>query len=171
MPFSVCFEQGICEYNELSHGGCYGDLCGFSCGDEILVFCCHVRIEPACDKGRHEERITEIFPPADDPGLSTQGQLRAQRLASMLVDVDVVAGLDAIYVSPFKRTRETARPLANRLELPLIEWEAENYKGLENKILDDSAKVIYDETTRFDDGAQERWRIWQVELDGTSNRP
>ena len=83
---------------------------------------------------RHAEKADQ---PAGDPSLSTQGQLRAQRLANMLVDVDVVAGLDAIYVSQFKRTRETARPIANKLELPIVEWDAEDYKGLEKKILDE----------------------------------
>jgi len=83
---------------------------------------------------RHAEKAEQS---ADDPGLNTQGKLRAQRLADMLADVDVVAGLDAIYASPFRRTQETARPLANRLELPISVWAVDDFKGLEDKILDD----------------------------------
>lgn len=83
---------------------------------------------------RHAEKAEQ---PADDPSLNTEGKLRAQKLANMLIDVDVVAGVHAIYVSQFKRTHETARPLANRLELPIAVWAAHDYKGLEEKILDD----------------------------------
>jgi broad specificity phosphatase PhoE len=83
---------------------------------------------------RHAEKATA---PVDDPALSPAGKLRAQALADMLSDVDVVAGLDAIYVSEARRTRDTAKPLANRLELPLFEHQAADVKGLVKRILAD----------------------------------
>jgi broad specificity phosphatase PhoE len=83
---------------------------------------------------RHAEKATT---PDDDPALSPAGKLRAQALADMLSDVDVVAGLDAIYVSEARRTRDTAKPLANRLDLPLFEHPAADVKGLVKRILAD----------------------------------
>lgn len=83
---------------------------------------------------RHAEKATA---PDDDPALSPAGKLRAQALADMLSDVDVVAGLDAIYVSEARRTRDTAKPLANRLDLPLFEHPAADVKGLVKRILAD----------------------------------
>lgn len=52
-----------------------------------------------------------------DPGLSVLGQRRAELLADALQDIDVVAGVDAIYASEFRRTQQTAAPVARRLEL------------------------------------------------------
>lgn len=46
---------------------------------------------------------------ANDPELSPAGRERAAALASMLRD----AGIAAIYVSEYKRTQQTAEPLAN----------------------------------------------------------
>jgi phosphohistidine phosphatase SixA len=54
---------------------------------------------------RHAETAAE---PADDPALSEAGRKRAQDLASALRD----AGVTTIIVSPFRRTAETAAPLA-----------------------------------------------------------
>ncbi len=76
---------------------------------------------------RHAEKA---LLPADDPGLSKDGQLRSYLLAEMLSDVDVVAGVDAIYVTRTRRSEETARPLANRLKLPLNYYDAQDYEGL-----------------------------------------
>jgi len=52
-----------------------------------------------------------------DPGLSVLGRRRADLLADALQDIDVVAGVDAIYASEFRRTQQTAAPVARRLEL------------------------------------------------------
>jgi broad specificity phosphatase PhoE len=52
-----------------------------------------------------------------DPSLSTLGHRRAELLADALADIDVVAGVDAIYASEFRRTQQTAAPIARRLEL------------------------------------------------------
>lgn len=52
-----------------------------------------------------------------DPPLNQRGIARANLLADFLADVDVLAGVDAIYASEFRRTQQTAAPLAKRLGL------------------------------------------------------
>jgi broad specificity phosphatase PhoE len=59
---------------------------------------------------RHAEKAAT---PATDPPLTAAGEQRAKVLASMLGDSRV----DAIYVSEFKRTQQTAAPLAARLHI------------------------------------------------------
>ena len=55
----------------------------------------------------------------DDPPLSRLGQQRAELLADVIQDIDVVAGVDAIYASDHRRTQETAAAVAERLELDI----------------------------------------------------
>ena len=52
-----------------------------------------------------------------DPSLSPLGLRRSELLADALADIDVVAGVDAIYASEFRRTQQTAAPIARRLNL------------------------------------------------------
>jgi 2,3-bisphosphoglycerate-dependent phosphoglycerate mutase len=67
-------------------------------------------------------RHADTLPAAgDDPGLSARGQQRAELLADFLQDIDVVAGVDVIYVSDQRRTQETAAPLAARLKVPVVQ--------------------------------------------------
>ena len=68
---------------------------------------------------RHAERAdggvpasTPMTSPADPP-LSAAGEARAARLATMLAD----AGITAIYTTEFKRTQDTAKPLAAKLNV------------------------------------------------------
>jgi broad specificity phosphatase PhoE len=55
----------------------------------------------------------------DNPSLSNLGHRRAMLLADALIDIDVIAGVDAIYVSDQRRTQETAAPLARRLDIDM----------------------------------------------------
>ena len=50
---------------------------------------------------------------ATDPDLSTEGKARAEALAAILKD----AGIKAIYTTEYKRTQQTAAPLAKALGL------------------------------------------------------
>lgn len=65
---------------------------------------------------RHAEKVS-TDPAAKDPELTEAGRMRANALARMLAD----AGVDAIYATPFHRTRQTAAPLAKALGLEAIE--------------------------------------------------
>lgn len=59
------------------------------------------------------ERIDGPVGSRADPGLSPLGVEQAQRLADLLA----VEPVDALYVSPLRRARETATPLAGKLGL------------------------------------------------------
>jgi phosphohistidine phosphatase SixA len=62
---------------------------------------------------RHAERADEPARNQEDPVLSAAGEARAARLNTMLRDADI----KAIFVTQYKRTQLTARPLAQRLKL------------------------------------------------------
>ena len=81
---------------------------------------------------RHAEKAVV---PEDDPSLSPAGQQRAAELMRQLVDADVVAGIDAVYSTPYRRTEETARPIAEALELPLISYDANDTEAIMEKIV------------------------------------
>ncbi len=51
----------------------------------------------------------------DDPPLSPDGELRAQRLAEMLGETTGVGRVDAVYVSATRRAQQEIAPLADRL--------------------------------------------------------
>ncbi len=76
---------------------------------------------------RHAEKAAT---PADNPGLSPAGQRRVAELRRQLVDADVVAGVDAVYATPFRRTEETARPIAEALDLPVHSYDAEDTEAI-----------------------------------------
>jgi len=59
---------------------------------------------------RHAEKAASG---GSDPNLSDAGQKRAKRLVNVLKD----AGISKIFVTEFKRTKQTAAPLATRLSL------------------------------------------------------
>lgn len=62
---------------------------------------------------RHAEKI--IDPNNPDVELSPAGHTRAQELVRMFGD----GGINAIYVTQYKRTQQTAKPLADKLGLPV----------------------------------------------------
>jgi 2,3-bisphosphoglycerate-dependent phosphoglycerate mutase len=81
---------------------------------------------------RHAEKDSLT---ADDPGLSPAGQRRAAELARQLVDADVIAGVDAIYSTPFKRTLETAEPVAAALGLEINRYNPDDNEAVLATIL------------------------------------
>ena len=89
---------------------------------------------------RHAEKAAE---PANDPPLSPAGERRVAELTRQLVDADVVAGIDAVYSTPFRRTEETARPVAEALGLPVNSYDAEDTEAImENIVRDHKGKII-----------------------------
>jgi 2,3-bisphosphoglycerate-dependent phosphoglycerate mutase len=67
-----------------------------------------------------------------DPNLSTDGKLRAEALRNMLTNVDV----NAIYSTNYKRTRQTALPLATEKGIEIQEYPAQKpHKLLIEEIL------------------------------------
>ncbi len=89
---------------------------------------------------RHAEKATT---PADDPSLSEAGRRRARELTRQLVDADVVAGVDAIYSTPFRRTQETAQMVADALELSVNLYAPDENEAVLEKILKEhKGKII-----------------------------
>lgn len=82
---------------------------------------------------RHAEKDLAVN---DDPPLSEAGQARVRELTRQLVDADVVAGIDAIYSTPFRRSQETARPIADTLALPINTYDASDTEDVLESILD-----------------------------------
>lgn len=81
---------------------------------------------------RHAEKEAM---PADDPELSEAGRRRVAELTRQMVDADVVAGVDAIYSTPYKRTLQTAQPLAEALNLPINRYDPSDNEAVLKRIL------------------------------------
>lgn len=67
---------------------------------------------------------------ASDPDLSEAGRTRAQSLATMLKDAKIAA----IFVTPYRRTRQTAEPLAKALGIETTVIEPKDAAGLIEKV-------------------------------------
>ena len=81
---------------------------------------------------------------SDDPGLSPHGQVRARELARVLGDVDVIAGIDVIFVAPNRRSRDTSMPLSIKNDAPVHTVEdPANVEALVARILrEHKGKII-----------------------------
>lgn len=89
---------------------------------------------------RHAEREANG---GDNPHLSEAGRRRVAELTRQLVDADVVAGIDAIYATPFRRSQETAQPLAEALHLPINNYDAADTETvLETILKNHKGKII-----------------------------
>jgi broad specificity phosphatase PhoE len=91
---------------------------------------------------RHAEKASI---PEGDPGLSEAGMQRAAELARQLVDADVVpgVGVDAIYSTSYRRTVETARPVADALGLQIMTYDAADTEAfLEAVVREYKGKII-----------------------------
>ncbi|HUS11645.1 MAG TPA: phosphoglycerate mutase family protein [Pyrinomonadaceae bacterium] len=78
---------------------------------------------------RHAEK--QIVPPENkDPDLRPAGVARAQELVRMFGD----SGVTAIYATQYKRTRQTVKPLADKLGMPVTQVEAKETAELVKQI-------------------------------------
>jgi phosphohistidine phosphatase SixA len=75
---------------------------------------------------------------ATDPELSDIGQARAARLSTMLRD----AGITAIFTTQYKRTKQTAEPLARALGLTITEVNSKELASLADNIKGQTGNVL-----------------------------
>ncbi|GAB4035901.1 SixA phosphatase family protein [Spirosoma gilvum] len=83
---------------------------------------------------RHAEKVSE----ADTTDLTPAGHARATALADRLGN----ASIDSIFTTPYRRTRQTAQPLATRLGLPLIDYPAKPTEAIVNRVAQSRGKTI-----------------------------
>lgn len=89
---------------------------------------------------RHAEKAAE---PAEDPSLSDAGRRRVAELTRQLSDADVVAGVDAVYVTPYRRSIETGEPLAAHLGLELLRYDPRDNEAVLARILkEQKGKIV-----------------------------
>ena len=96
----------------------------------LLISACSLSApEPTTDAVflvRHAEKTTE----KTDPALTSEGQARAMALADRLES----EGITHIHSSDTKRTRDTAAPLAARLDLEVQIYDARNLPAIADKL-------------------------------------
>lgn len=83
---------------------------------------------------RHADKIDDT----DDAVLSPTGEAQAKRLAHVLKDV----GIGAIYTTQFKRTIQTAAPLADLLKIKLLAYEQTDVDGVVKEIQQKHLKEV-----------------------------
>ena len=88
---------------------------------------------------RHAEK--KIVPPENkDPDLSPAGMARAEELVRMFGD----SGIGAIYATQYKRTQQTVKPLADKLNIPVTQIDAKKTADLVKQIRAQNAgQVIF----------------------------
>lgn len=73
-----------------------------------------------------------------NPGLNKQGQRSAQQLA----DIFEYAGIKAVFSTDFNRTRQTASPLAERLDLQVETYPTGENEAFVRRLLDNQKTVL-----------------------------
>ena len=103
----------------------------------LLAFVSAARAESIVIIVRHAEKASEQ---GDDPPLSEAGRARAEALSRMLRD----SGINAIFTTEFKRTKETAALTAIALKVTPTIVPAKEIETLANKLreLDGNALVV-----------------------------
>ncbi|MFZ8984583.1 MAG: SixA phosphatase family protein [Steroidobacteraceae bacterium] len=84
---------------------------------------------------RHAEAEAGV----EDPPLSRMGEARAQHLVTLFAGAEPGMGLDGILVTDLRRTQETARPLANRLGIPVVALPAGDVEATVKRAREDFA--------------------------------
>lgn len=83
---------------------------------------------------RHAEKVTT----ERNGDLTRQGQQRAAQLAHLLKD----AGISAIYSSDYKRTQQTAKPLAKQLKLAAQSYNPRELKAFAEQLKQQSGVIV-----------------------------
>ncbi|WP_026708143.1 phosphoglycerate mutase family protein [Flavobacterium frigidarium] len=82
---------------------------------------------------RHAEKMTND-PKEKDPELTEKGLQRAEDLAKELADT----GVDAVYSTDYKRTRNTAQPTATLNKIQVQIYDANKLKEFAKKVLEEN---------------------------------
>lgn len=83
---------------------------------------------------RHAEK--QVVPPENkDPDLSLAGEARAQEIARMFKDANIAE----LYVTQYKRTQQTVKPLAEQIKVPVTKIEAKQTENLVARIREHNA--------------------------------
>ena len=80
---------------------------------------------------RHADKVADG---TDDPPLSAAGIERATRLAALLGGAGPGLGINAIFVTQYRRTMATAQPLEALTKVPVIPLKDDDLAGLEARI-------------------------------------
>ena len=83
---------------------------------------------------RHAEKTAD----KDDPGLTEAGYKRAQDLAERLADVP----LTKIYSSDYRRTRDTATPVAQAKNLDVVIYDPRALEVFTNTLLTETGHIL-----------------------------
>ena len=83
---------------------------------------------------RHGEKVSE----ADTTDLSAAGKQRAVALADTLAN----KGIDSIFTTPYRRTRQTAEPLAQRINVRMVEYPAKPNDAIINRVSHIRGKTV-----------------------------
>ncbi|UFH54621.1 histidine phosphatase family protein [Spirosoma sp. KNUC1025] len=75
---------------------------------------------------RHGEKVNE----SDTTNLNAAGMQRALVLADTLA----TKGIDSIFTTPYRRTRQTAEPLAQRINVRLTDYPAKPNDAIVNRV-------------------------------------
>ncbi len=105
------------------------------------LFACCVQVLPAQSTiflVRHAEKEAGDDVDAKDPGLSDAGRARAESLALILKD----ARLTAIYVTEFKRTRQTASPIAQAAGVEVTTVQGKEIDALVAKLKEHEGNAL-----------------------------
>jgi broad specificity phosphatase PhoE len=113
---------------------------------------------------RHGEKVDD----SRDAALNEAGRARAARLAQLLKD----AGISAVYTTDFQRTRDTAKPLAEKLNVQpiIVSREAEDVIGRVRALGDGQNALVVAHSDTLPDilkrlGYQEKIAIANEEYD------
>ncbi len=83
---------------------------------------------------RHGEKVSE----ADTTDLNAAGKQRAIALADTLASKQI----DSIFTTPYRRTRQTAEPLAQRMNLRMVEYPAKSNDVIVNRVSQIRGKTV-----------------------------